>query len=96
MDHLSPDDAPLQVGEEAIAGVELSIRGLQDVARRQLKGSIAVAVLIAGVAGLTAMQPARGPTAVRPAQISPIVWRPTFATPPSQNVAAVKRKKETP
>jgi hypothetical protein len=96
MDHSSPDDVQFPGREEAIAGVELSVRGLQDVARRQLLGSIVVAILIAGVAGLAAMQPSREVVAARSGQISPTVWRPTFATPTSQNVAAVKRKKETP
>ena len=96
MDRSSPDDVLLNGREEAIAGVELSVRGLQDVARRQLLGSVVVAILIAGVAGLAAMHPSHEVAAARPAQISSTVWRPTFATPASQNVAAVKRKKETP
>jgi hypothetical protein len=96
MDRASPDDVLLPRREDAIAGVELSVRGLQDVARRQLQGSIVVAILIAGVAGLAGMQSNRQVAAARSGQISPTVWRATFATPTSQNVAAVKRKKETP
>jgi hypothetical protein len=96
MDRSSPDDVLVPGREEAIAGVELSVRGLQDVARRQLVGSIVVAILIAGVAGLAAMQPTHEVAAARPGQILPTVWRPTLATPPTQIVAAVKRKKETP
>jgi hypothetical protein len=96
MDHSSLDGVLFPGHAETIAGVELSVRGLQDVARRQLLGSIVVAVLIAGVAGLSAMQPNRGVAAARPGQVSPTVWRPAFATPTSQNIAAVKRKSDTP
>jgi hypothetical protein len=77
MDHSSPDDVLFHGREDAIAGVELSVRGLQDVARRQLRGSIAVAILIAGVAGLAGMQSNREVAAARSGQISPTVWRAT-------------------
>ena len=96
MDRPSRDNSECRQCEEAIAGVELSVEGIRAVARRQLVGSIVVAVLIAGVAGLSATRPARDLAAAPFKPILPTVQQPTFATPPRHELAAVKRNKEVP
>jgi hypothetical protein len=96
MDRASRDISGFGQCEEAIAGVELSVEGIRAVARRQLAGSIVVALLIAGVAGLSATRPSRDLAAAPSRQIFPVVRQPTFSTPLEHNLAAVKRTKEIP
>ena len=96
MDRPSLDNSGFRQGDEAIAGVELSVEGIRAVARRQLVGSIVVAFLIASVAGLMATQPARDLAASPFRPILPTVQQPTFARPPQHELAAVKRDKEVP
>ena len=81
--------------ERGMAGIDLSVSGIQAVARRQLVGSIVVTIFVSIVACLVAAAPAHE-TATAPAQYSPRVQQPIFVTPPGRNIAAMKHKNEVP
>lgn len=69
----------------------LSVGEVQSVARRQLAGSIVVAIMIAAVAGLTALKPASQDRADVGLLRSAAVQQPSFVTEPGQRVAALVR-----
>jgi hypothetical protein len=83
-------------GEDAIGGVGLSFGTVQSVARRQLIGSIVVALLIVAVAGITALKPIYSVGTTAPAHGFAVIQQPTFVTLPDQRIAATKRKIEVP
>ena len=71
-----------------VPGTGLSVGGLQSVARRQLAGSIIVAIGIVAVATLTALQPAHLTTNATPSHNFAIVQQPSLVT---QHFAASKQ-----
>ncbi len=80
--------------ESVVAGTGLSVDALQSVARRQLVGSVVVAVGVVAVAALIAVQPMRPDVAATPSHNFAIVQQPSFVT---QHFAAEKRGQvETP
>lgn len=80
--------------ESVVAGTGLSVDALQSVARRQLIGSVVVALGVVAVAALIAMQPIRPEVAAKPSHNFAVVQQPNFVT---QHFAAEKRGQvETP
>jgi hypothetical protein len=90
------DEPEFTHGEDAIGGVGLSVGAVQSVARRQLIGSIVVALLIAAVAGTAALKPIYSVATTAPAHGFAVIQQPTFVTLPDQRIAATKRKIEVP
>ena len=98
------DEPELTHSEDAIVGVGLSVGAVQSVARRQLIGSIVVALLIAAVAGIAALQTmysvattaAYSAATTAPAHGFAVIQQPTFVTLPDQHIAATKRKIAVP
>jgi hypothetical protein len=82
--------------DDSMAGTGLSVGAIQGVARRQLVGSIVVAIFIAAVAGLAAMKPARTDAIASPSHGFAVVQQPVFTTPPSHHIAAAKSAAEVP
>jgi len=82
--------------EQTIAGVGLSVASMQAVARRQLVGSVVVAMLIAAAAGLTAIRPGGSHDTSRSAHDFADIQQPTFVTAPGAQMAAMKHDFETP
>jgi len=77
--------------EEEGIGFGLSGTEVQSVARRQLIASIIVAIVIAAAAGLIALRPAYHDAAsVGPHRFAG-AQQPSFATPPAQRVAGLRR-----
>ena len=83
-----PEFVEILRNEAVVPGTGLSVDALQSVARRQLIGSIVVAVGVVAVAALTAMQPARNQIAAAPSHNFAVVQQPSFVT---QHFAAEKR-----
>src|SRR5579862_7117774 len=79
-------------GESAVPGTGLSVSGIQSVARRQLVGSIVVAVLVAAVAGFAALRPIHSAPAEANAHNFAIVQQPVFETPANHRIAAAKHQ----
>ena len=94
MDQSSANHEFVQV-ERGIAGIDLSVSGIQAVARRQLIGSIVVAIFVSIVACLVGAAPVHD-NSIASAQYLPTVQQPIFVTPASQNIAAMKHKNEVP
>jgi len=90
MDRLSSDRLESIGLDDEIAGTGLTVSAMQGVARRQLIGSIAVAIFVAAVAGLAAMKPARIDTAAAPTRGFAVVQQPVLTTPAGQHIAATK------
>jgi hypothetical protein len=82
--------------DDGMAWTGLSVGAIQGVARRQLIGSIVVAIFIAAVAGLAAMKPARTDAISSPSHGFAVVQQPIFTTPPGHHVAAAKNAAEVP
>jgi len=74
--------------ESVVAGTGMSVDALQSVARRQLIGSVVVAVGVVAVAVLVAMQPTRPDVAMTRSHNFAVVQQPSFVT---QHFAAEKR-----
>ena len=89
-------DEPESHGEDAIGRVGLSVGAVQSVARRQLIGSIVVALLIAAVAGIAALKPISSVATTAPAHGFAVIQQPTFMTLPDQRISATKRNIEVP
>ncbi|HLW92551.1 MAG TPA: hypothetical protein VKS78_14800 [Roseiarcus sp.] len=82
--------------DDVIEGVGITVGAMQGVARRQLAGSIVVAMLVAAVAAMTTMSSARHETGYATARYAPVVQQPTFVASPDRVVAAAKRQTELP
>jgi hypothetical protein len=80
VENVSNCDAESLRPEETIEGAALTVDDLRLVARRQLVGSIVVALLITAIAGLAALKPTHKEVASAPTHAFPIVRQPTFAT----------------
>jgi pilus assembly protein Flp/PilA len=92
-----PFHDPNVVGdEEVIDKGRLSVGEMQGVARRQLVGSVAVAILVVAVAALTAMRPASRDATFPPAHRVTFIQQPAFMTPPGRHAAAAKYELEVP
>jgi hypothetical protein len=81
VDRFEDDETPASPGDAEF----------QSVIRRQLVGSLIAAAVIAVVAGLIAVRPARVSTAEIASNRSPTVQQPSFVVPPEGHVAAVIR-----
>jgi hypothetical protein len=90
------DEPEFSHGEDAIGGVGLSVGAVQSVARRQLIGSIVVALLIAAVASIAALQTMDSVATTAPAHGFAVIQQPTFMILPDQHIAATKRKIAVP
>jgi hypothetical protein len=90
------DEPQFTRDEDAIGGVGLSVSAVQSVARRQLIGSIVVALLIAAVADIAAQKTISRAATTAPAHGFAVIQQPTFVTLPAQRVAATKRKIDVP
>jgi hypothetical protein len=77
-------------------GFALSVGELRSVARRQLIGSVAVAFVIAAVAGVMALKPAAHDGRYASAHNFPIVQQPTIVTSTEHLAATVNRAAEVP
>jgi len=95
MDAQSSNDPEFVQSGGGIAGIDLSVSGIQAVARRQLIGSVVVAIFLSIVAYLMAAAPVHD-NATASAQYLPTVRQPIFVTPASRNIAAMKHKNEVP
>ena len=82
--------------DDDITGTGLSVGAIQGVARRQLVGSVVVAMFIAAVAGLAAMKPARNDAVSPPAHGFAVIQQPVFTTPAGHHVAAARNTTEVP
>ncbi|HLW93042.1 MAG TPA: hypothetical protein VKS78_17300 [Roseiarcus sp.] len=82
--------------ESAAPGTGLTVSGIQSVARRQLVGSVVVAVLVVAVAGFVALRPAHSVPAEANAHKFAIVQQPVFETPADHRFAAAKHQTELP
>jgi hypothetical protein len=85
-----------EIGEDVIDGVGITVGEMRAVARRQLAGSIVVAILVAAVAGLAALKPTSLEGASAPLHELTVVHQPTLAPPFARDVAAAKNTSETP
>lgn len=74
--------------ESVVPGTGLSVGALQSVARRQLAGSIVVAIGVVAVAALTALQPGHLTANATPSHNFAIVQQPSLVT---QHIAASKQ-----
>jgi hypothetical protein len=77
-------------------GFALSVGELRSVARRQLIGSVAVAFVIAAVAGLMALKSGPNDGRYASAHNFPIVQQPTIVTSTEHFAATVNRAAEVP
>ena len=77
-------------GPEDVA-LGLSVEEVQSVARRQLIGSLVVAIVIAVATGLTALRPAYRDGAEVAAHRAPVVQQPSFAAPTGPRYSVAKR-----
>jgi hypothetical protein len=83
--------------EGEIEGFGVTISAMRAVARRQLVGAFAVAVVVVAVAGLIAAHSARRDLSYATAHVvRGGVQQPTFVTPSDQVIAAVKRTTKMP
>jgi hypothetical protein len=82
-------------GDDVIESVGLTVGEMQEVARRQLRASLAAAVLIAVVAALLALTPHSKEVAIVPVHDFKIVRHPSFEKT-GRDVAAVRNTKEAP
>jgi len=82
--------------DDAIGDVGLSVAAIQTVARRQLIGSVVVALFIVSAAGVATLKPVYRAAPTAQTHSLAVVQQPTFATSPAQRVAAATREVETP
>ena len=87
---------PIGDAYDAIGGLGLGADEMRSVARRQLAGSIAVAVVIAAFAGLMAVRPVHREAQYAAAHKSSVIQKPVFVTPPEHLLAAVNGATELP
>jgi hypothetical protein len=97
MEEMSNDSFDSAQRDDAIDGVGLTIGAMQAVARRQLVGSVVVAILVATVAGVVALRSTdlAAPSFATAHNIRG-VQQPTFVTPPEHLIATTKRAVEVP
>ena len=86
----------VEYGDDADEGFALSVGELRSVARRQLIGSVAVAFVIAAVAGMMALRPTSHDGRYASAHNFPIVQQPTIVTSTEHLAATVNRATEVP
>jgi hypothetical protein len=86
----------VEYGDDAEEGFSLSVGELRSVARRQLTGSVAVALVIAAVAGTMALRPTSHDGRYASAHNFPIVQQPTIVTSTEHLAATVNRATEVP
>jgi hypothetical protein len=96
MSHIATGRAESLRDEEAIHGLGISVGAMRSVARRQLAGSVVVAVLVVTVAGLTAVRFDHRDVAYLTAHGSPSVQQPIFVTPTDRVTAAINHRTEVP
>jgi hypothetical protein len=82
--------------DDDIGGTGLSVGAMQGVARRQLVGSLVVAMFIAAVAGLAAIKPARNDAISPPTRGFAVIQQPVFTTPAGDHMAAARNAIEVP
>ena len=75
------DDLNFVRGEDIIEGFGLTAVAMRSVARRQLVGSIVVALLIAAAVGVAAMKPIRKADTTAPTHRFAVIRQPTFVLP---------------
>jgi hypothetical protein len=97
MEETSSDSIDSIEHDDTIDGVGLTVGAMQAVARRQLVGSVVVAILVATVAGVVALRSTHlaEPTFATAHNVRG-VQQPTFVTPPEHLIAATKRALEVP
>jgi hypothetical protein len=96
MERLTNDRLETMGPDDEVAGTGLSVAEIQGVARRQLIGSIAVAIFIAGVAGLAVMKPASTDASLATTRGFTVVQQPVLTTPAGHHIAAMKNVSEVP
>jgi hypothetical protein len=97
MEEISSDASGSTHRDDTIEGVGLTIGEMQAVARRQLVGSVVVAILVVTVAGLVALRSTHlaGPNYTTAHNIRG-VQQPSFLTPSEHLIATTKRAAEVP
>ena len=91
-----PEFARVLSDESAVPGTGLSVSMVQSVARRQLVGSIVMAVIIGVFAALIALRPVHTASVAVATHGLATVQQPVLETPASDRLAAVKRHTELP
>jgi hypothetical protein len=81
-------------GEGMIEGLGVAVEEMQEVARRQLVGSIVAGILVVGVAGLVALQPSRQETGVGVKPAHMISLRRPALIAPSHDMAVANNVRE--
>jgi hypothetical protein len=90
------DNSGQAYGEDVIEGVGITVGAMQAVARRQLAGSVVVAIIVAAFAVMAALRPGHYDAAYTTARALPGVQQPILVTPSDHVVAAAKRGVEVP
>lgn len=90
------DEPEFTHGEDAISGVGLSFGAMRSVARRQLIGSIVVALIITAAVGMVALRPVNSNETTVLRHSFAIIQQPTFVVLPNQRIAATKREMGVP
>jgi hypothetical protein len=97
MEEMSSDSIDSTKHDDTIDGVGLTVGAMQAVARRQLVGSVVVAVVVATIAGVVALRSTHlGEPTFLTAHNVRGVQQPTFVTLPEHLIAATKRALEVP
>jgi hypothetical protein len=94
--HIATGRAESLPDEDVIHGVGISVGAMRSVARRQLSGSVVVAVLVVAVTGLTAVRFDHREVAYLTAHRFPSVQQPIFVKPTDRVTAAINHKTEVP
>jgi len=92
----SPYQASEWSEEDDDEGFALSVGQVRSVARRQLIGSLAVAAVIAVIAGVTALRPSGHEAQYAAARNFPVVQKPVLVTSTERLAATINHAAEVP
>jgi hypothetical protein len=90
------DEPEFSLDRNVNGGAGLSVAAMQAVARRQLVGSVVVALFIMSAAGVAALKPVYRPATAAQTRSFALVQHAAFTILPAQRVAAATREIETP